>query len=372
MQNLKSLLVIFVALCVFSACEKEEKADLLIPSKYDGSTFATNTTKQATLRNQLDQLVTEVKKGRTAGTKVTFDALNAWYTGGNPSLKSITSVYYDSRLLGTDGWLAELAKASGTMYTPSAPNGGQGGVYGAYLFDENGLELEQMIEKGLFGAALFNHALTLAKGPITSATVDQLISIYGAHPDFPNTYIAAKASNPDKYLANYAARRDKNDGKGLYTSIRDNFIKLQAAVKAGNDYQQEQDEALKAILENWEKVNAATVINYCHSVISVMSSTNPNDTQKSGALHSYGEAVGFIHGWRTISSKIITDAQIDEILTLLNAVPGANPTSYKFLTSPETELSKLLQVISKLKSIYKFTDQEVEDFKKNWVTEQAR
>ncbi len=362
-----------LAVFFFAACEDNDKADLVIPATYDGAAFATNTTTQAAVRNNLEKLVNEAKKARTAGATVTFDALTTLYATGTPSIKSVTTSYYDSRLAGTGNWLEELAKASGGTYTPATPTGGQGGVYGSYLFDENGLELEQLVEKGLFGAAMYNHAVTLADGAITLATVDQLVSIFGAHPDFPNSN-TSKVANPDKFLATYAARRDKNDGNGLYSQMKNAFIKLQAALKAGDDYKEEQEEALDALFTTWEKINAATIINYCHQTIAGLSATNPTDAQKSAALHAYGEGVGFTHGWRGLSSKykIITDTQIDEILTLLNAPQNGTPTSYKFVTDPVNELPKLTQIITKLKGIYKFSDQEIEDFKKNWVSEQGR
>ena len=105
-----------------------------------------------------------------------------------------------------------------------------------------------------------------------------------------------------------------------------------------------------------------------------MSATNPTDSDKAASLHAYGECVGFVHGWRTIPQgyKTITDAEIDEILTLLNAPVDATPTSYKFISDPLNELPKLTQVIQKLKTRYQFSDQEIEDFKKNWVAEQGR
>lgn len=108
-------------------------------------------------------------------------------------------------------------------------------------------------------------------------------------------------------------------------------------------------------------------INYCHSVISTMSATNPTDAQKAGALHAYGECVGFIHGWRTIPQayKTITNAEIDEILTLLDAPYYGTPTSWKFITDPLNELPKLTQVIGELNAKYGFMNQEIEDFKKN-------
>ena len=175
-------------------------------------------------------------------------------------------------------------------------------------------------------------------------------------------------------MAVYAARRDKNDGNGFYTQLKNNFIRLQAVAKAGADYKKEQDEAVADIKLTWEKVNAATVINYCHAVIANMSKTNPAEADKANSLHAYGECVGFIHGWRTIpqTQKKITDAQIDEILTLLNAPATGPPTSYLFITDPVNQLPKLTQVINKLKTVYGFTDAQIEDFRKNWLNEQAR
>lgn len=354
------------------SCGKD-KAPLVIPATYDASAYSTNTTTQYAVRNQLDALVNEAKKGRTAGVVVDAATLNQLYTAGTPSLKSLTTAYYDGRLSGAGGWLQALADASGGAYAPGTP-AGQGGAYGGYLFDENGLEMEQMLDKGLYGAALYHHAVSLTQGNITPATVDQLVAIFGAHPDFPNTPTAGKATNPDKFMANYAARRDKNDGLGLYSQAKNALIKLQAAVKAGADYHQERDEALAAFRQTWEKVNFATVINYCHSVISRMSATNPSDADKAAALHAYGECVGFIHGWRTLPQayRLITDAEIDALLVLLNAPWDGTPTSYTFATDPVNQLSKLTQVIQQLKTKYGFSDQEVEDFKQNWVAVQGR
>ncbi|MBL7774791.1 MAG: hypothetical protein JNK89_02245 [Saprospiraceae bacterium] len=314
-----------------------------------------------------------MKKSRSAGVAVDFATLNHLYTTGTPSLAAITTPYYHNRISGAEGWLDELAKASGNTYQPGSPQN-QGGTYGGYLFDEYGLDLEQIIEKGLFGAAFYNHAFGLMQNNPTPETADQLVCIFGAHPDFPNTDNANKATNPDRFMAQYAARRDKNDGTGFDTQIKNAFIKLQAAEKAGDQYREEQQEALETIRITWEKINFATVINYCHFTISKLSATNPTDVDKASALHAYAEAVAFVHGWRTLptASRRITDTQIDELLTLLRAPYNDTPTAYLFLTDPVNQLPQLTQVIEKLKSIYGFSAQEIADFKENWVTKQGR
>lgn len=361
----------------FFSCDNDDEnklPQLEIPSSYDGANFTTSTVTQRAVLSQLAALTIELQRGRR-GETVTQQTLQNLFKAGNPSVEAATTPYYTGRLNGTGGWFDELAKGSGgSIYTPGIPQG-EGGTLGGYLFDENGLELEQIIEKGLFGAALYNHAITLFSAQMTSQNVDQVLAVYGATPAFSNSSSNNVASDVrDRFMANYAARRDKNDGNGLYTQIKMSFLKLQAATKAGVGYQTEKDDAISELKLLWEKANAATIINYCHFTIARLSATNPSSNDVGAALHAYSEAVGFLHGWRTIpqAHKRISDNQIDGLLVLLNAPHNGIPTSYKFATAPVTELPKLTQVIDQLQTLYQFSAQEVEDFKKNWVTEQGR
>nr|MBI1230232.1 hypothetical protein [Cytophagales bacterium] len=366
---------LFLLSSVLSSCGDEgERPALSIPTSYDASGYSASTPVQQAVLAQLAALTTEMQKGRR-GETVAQGSLVSLYRAGNPNLEAVTTAYYNGRLLGTGGWFDELAKSSGgTVYTPGIPQG-EGGTLGGYFFDENGLEMEQMVEKGLFGAALYNHATTLLSTQMTSENVDQLLAIYGATPAFSNSSSSNVASDVrDRFMANYAARRDKNDGNGLYTQTKTAFLKLQAATKAGQGYEMEKDEAIADIKLLWEKANAATIINYCHTTISRLSATNPSANDIGAALHAYSEAVGFLHGWRTIpqGNKRITDNQIDALLVLLNAPHNAVPTSYKYVTDPVNELPKLSQVINQLQTLYQFSAQDIEDFKKNWVSEQGR
>lgn len=349
------------------------RPDLVMPASYDGSSFSANTVSERAVLDQLKNLVDTLKKGRTAGKSILLADLNTLYNSGSPSLASLTSPYYQQKINQTDGWLEDAAKASGGIYQPGPPVG-EGGVFVSYLFDENGLEPEQLIEKGLFGSLLFKLANEYLAGPISLKAVDRALAILGGNPSFPNSPTATNVSDPDIQFFTYVSRRDKNDGNGFYTQLKVQFIKLQAAVKAGKDYEKEQQEAAAQIRLLLEQVNGATIVNYCHAIISAMSSTNPTDLQKAGALHSLGECIGFLHGYRQLPSgnRKISDLQIDENLALLQAPIQAIPTCYKVVTSPETELNKLSQVIENMKLIYGFSGQQMEDFKKNWVNEQGR
>jgi hypothetical protein len=376
LNGIKAIAFGLLSSILLISCDKIEdgRPDLVIASEYDGTNFLASSTVERAVTGQLAALTTEMQKGRR-GEQVLKETLEALYKAGNPSLEAVTTTYYNGRILGVGGWLDELAKASGgTTYTPGTPEG-QGGTLGGYLFDENGLELEQLVEKGLFGAALYHHATTLLSASMTLENVDQVLATYGATPAFANSGTSNVAAEVrDRFMAVYAARRDRNDGNGMYTQIQNAFLKLQAATKAGEEYQTEKLEAIADLKLLWEKVNAATIINYCHTTINRLSATNPTNEDLGAGLHAYGEAVGFIHGWRTIPQehKLITDAQIDAILVLLNAPYNATPTSYRFATDPVNELPKLEQLIQQLQALYGFSNQEIEDFRRNWVADQGR
>lgn len=344
---------------------------LVIPAAYDSSNFVSHTSEQTAFLARFKTLVDTIKKGRT-GSAFTFGLLNSLFQTGDPSVSSVSTEYYRNQILGENGYLMDLVRAGGNTYTPGPPSG-NGGTFGGYLFDRNGVEPEQLIEKGLFGAGLFHTLNLYFEKSQTLAVVNQEMAIVGLNPTFPNTS-STKAPKPDVFFAVYMARRDKNDGQGFYTLIKNDFLKLQAAAKWGDTYSKEKAEAIAGIRSNMEKVNAATIINYCHSVQSTMSKTNPTEADKGAALHALGECIGFAHGYRQLPVRFrkITDAQIDSVLSQLYYPINGTPEPWKFITAPAENLNRLSTVITSLKGIYGFTDAQIEDFKKNWVVEQNR
>ena len=373
MKNIiKNITVALFIATTFVACKKD-KEDLQIPDSYNGSTFEANTTQEYEIRSQLKTLTDEMKKGRVNGVTVDASTLNDLYSAGTKSLSSITISQYNAQI---PALFNELAAASGGTYDATLPVSGQGGTYGGsskYLFDENGVELEQLVEKGLFGAALYNYtASQILTGDVDQAKLDKALALFGANPSFANSSDGSKHQNPDVFGAVYAARRDDNSGNGIYLTVKKNFIKAQAAIKAGSDYNEERDEAVAEILLNWEKALAATVINYSFDGISRLSSTTPDDAYRAGALHSLGEGVGFAGGLKFIARKKIKDSTIDAVLTKLKYPYGGPGTMHEFVKNPAQTVADLQEIVNLLKQEYGFSDVEVESFKKNWVAEQQR
>ena len=389
-------MLLAVGLIFFASCKKDDKVtvppppELQIPTFYDSTGYAANVVTESQVRAQLAALTRQMQVGRHMDSAVTLAALQALYNG--TTLRAVTGASYQAKV---DTALRELARASGkgVRYAwENAPNGDGGvipttvGGRTGYLYDEHVLEMEQVVEKGLFAAAMYNHAVSLiSAGNITEATIDRLVEIYGAKPGFGNN---ERNSDPnrDRFSAQYAARRsDTANANSLYAQIKRNLITAKAAVKAGSAFNQLRDQALADFKLNWEKALAATVINYCHSTLDGLRAPNRDDGIVTGAMHAYGEAVGFLSGWKAVppSQRRITDAQIDELLDLLRAPYNqtANAQSYLFLStnSATAQLYRLdgrndpnTGVIERLAQIYGFSNAEVEDFRRNWVNVQNR
>ena len=355
MKHVFSLATSMLLAVLIVGCSDDGVQPIDIPTTYDSTGYANAVIAENLLIKQHQDFVTLLKTGRTAGTVVDYasalTAMQAHLTEANDSLKTMFPVY-----------LQELTKASGNTYDPFATIQTDGGTYGGYLFDENGLEIEQILDKAAFMGMFYHKASRMS---VTSESTHKLIALFGATPRFSNS---DKATNfPDILSAAYAARRDKNDGNGLYIAFKKNVISMQAHQKAGSDYVNETLNERKGMLLAWEKAIMATVVNYCFSAHAKFTMTNPQATDNGAGLHAVSENIGFILGLKGVSEKKITNAQIDELLALLNSQKPA-----VFVTDAFTNAPALLQVIARIKSIYGFTDQEIEDFKVNWVTTQNR
>jgi hypothetical protein len=270
-------------------------------------------------------------------------------------------------------WVPELALASNDgFYHPdsSIQSNGHGGGYTLngskrYLYDENGLEPQQVIEKGLYMALMYNKMKQIISS--TDETLShRLLALMGANPNFNNS---ANGQNADRLGANYIARRDQNDGLGLYSQNRRILTALQIAAKTASPIAASQ--AANEFLLAYEKGIAATIINYLHQTNAFISVTSPTDDDLSAALHAYSEAVGFTIGHIGLETTL-GDDRMAQILALLNYNNGPDSETYLVATDRFNTVEKNNQAIELLKEVYSFSDAEIESFRFNWVAEQGR
>jgi hypothetical protein len=364
------ILVLGLLIGLFWGCKKDkdepqnQKNPLTVPSDYgyDSVSYYNNASQALNYANALVNFENELKKGRDITYSLQKAKLDSMYL----ILKSITP---NSIQLMHEQYLNEIVQASGKTHDPFAPN--EGGIYGGYIFNKDGVDLHELLTKSIWGISFLNEMNKLTANLSNKSQIDAMIAYYGAHPYFKNSYNSTlHGTYADKFSANYAARRDKNDGSGFYTKIKYNFLKLKAAVEAGENYNTEKQEAIHDIYKYIEKVYAATVINYCYSAKSKLELSNPTSNDFGSALHALGEAIVFITNIQNMTQKTLSDSDAQYILEQFNFKP--TPNLNLFVTQTFNQLPKLNNVLNKLKSVYGFTDAEMEDFKNNWVQVQNR
>ncbi len=359
-----------------TSCKEDDpigKSTLVIPNSYGASNFEANTVEENLLTQNFNDLVSLMKTGQDTLVQVKMsDLLAAWNKGGANSVKAKSGWYVNEV---ETVYFPDLMRNSGKTYHPDHGDTATiGGIFGGRLLDKGAFEILQAVDKGAYGSLYLHQIVELAKDGIDLKDIDKMLALYGAHPDFPNTPNAANATNPDRSIANYAARRDKNDGTGFYSKIKYDFLMLQAACAAGSEYREEKNQAFTSLIQNIEKSIMATSINYMYATIEKLSKTKPTDEDKAGALHDLSEAISFIYGFKNLQSSHIqiTTTQVEEILALLEFEGSQVNPLYHFTNDPISYLPQIMEAQMKMKAIYNFTDQEMNDFKSNWVSVQGR
>lgn len=360
------VLLLLVAVVAFTACTSDTTdPGPVTPATYDSTGFGSATQAEFEIRSNMASLVALMKTARQPGVRLSQSEIAS-------RLAPLSGFIPQSFTEKLATYSAELADASGgTLNWLSRPGmNANGGTYGGYLFSEHGLEMEQMIDKGLYGAMFYTHARSLVASAVTKENVHRMLALFGANPDFPNTDRAQV--RPDVFAAAYCARRDQNDGRGMYSEIRREFIRAQTAISESKSA--EARLAVEAAFRLWERAIMATVINYTYTVVTELSATNPSDSSRGLAMHAYGECIGFLTGWRFVNAadRTITTAQIDELLSLLKAPLNGPWTCYDIWQQPQVNLTRVVNARETLQSIYSFSDEEMISFKSNWVNVQGR
>lgn len=353
---------LMMSILIISSCGEDDDAtpNLEIPTNYTSPTYNNNVGSERTV---IDELQTMTDGANAAESNA--QSSSAAPIPYPPTLQSVTLPTYSALV---EAWLVELVNSANDDDEFQNPGDGtpapgeEGGLLGTRLLDENGLELEQMVQKGSFGAALYNHALTVINtGDLTDPnTIDKLIEIHGTDPSFDPSGTTAAAT--------YSRRRSNQTTQtGAFYNIRTALITARAAIEGGRTFDEQRDQALQDYLLAWEESNFATVIYYCQATINQLNAAtqlpdgDEKDVALGNAMHAYAEGVGFAHGFKGLSDKVISDAQIDNILNLLLAPEGQTPESYRFLNDASL-LSNCQTIIDDIQAIYGFTDEQVTSF----------
>ena len=282
------------------------EAPYIIPTTYSFTDASGNNTVnysgQTERLNQLREMVVLMKSATSA--VVYPEDLKAMFSneGGNgngnfsfTSTKQLKDKCFavDQALFET--WMDKLALASVSFGSQAAD--GQAGILttgtSTYLFDENGKEYLQLIEKGLMGAVFMNQALNLyfstSKMDVDNTTpidvanglyytamehhFDEAFGYFGVGIDFPTTI-------PNDFWGKYC--NNQNATLNSNADMMSNFRKGRSAIS--NNYLTDRDKAIKAISKEWEEISAFQAKKYLQDAISFFG----NDDAKY--LHALSEA----------------------------------------------------------------------------------
>ena len=282
--------------------------------------------------NQLSEIVTKMKTGTT--TTVDAQELKDMFANVNDngngnfsfsSSKQLKNKCFDLDQTMFEGWMDDLAAASVDNATTAAD--GQAGTLTSgtdtYLFDANGVEHVQLIEKGLMGAVFMYQALNVYFGDDkmnvdNSSAVDpgagkhyttmehhfdEAFGYFGVETNFPATV-------PDRFWGKYC---DKQDAiLNCNTDMMNQFLKGRAALSA--NVLADRDAAIQAIRTEWEQISAYQAMAYLDAAIGYFGSDDAK------FLHALSEAYAFAWNLRyaPVETRQMSTIEHTALMALFN------------------------------------------------------
>lgn len=348
MRTLKiSPLLLLLSIAILASCKKEtDQDDIINPSpsaicntndycfERNGATSVDFSGQTARI-NQLEELTNYMKTANTSGVTVSADQLKEMFSNADGSGSSFFSTnasvpgkqLKDKCFLPNVGfyetWMEDLETAS--QSTVPGENGVAGVVVSIndpskqYLFDENGFEHIQLIEKGLFGDVLYYQAcdyylqgvideifdnINLVEGKNYKEMehkFDEAFGYFGAPIDFPNS------SSANRVHAKYCEGRNA----ALETNtIMDDFKSARQAISTSTAIDQNVFAPIEDIKLKWHRVIAGTVIYYLK-----VAKLNMDDPAIKN--HVLSEAYAFLGNLIHNSGYNLSPEQVEEARNLL-------------------------------------------------------
>lgn len=342
---------------------------MVTPAAWDAPSFMTNAAAALAVRAQIDMLTGDpLMRGAENGT-VTVDMvsdLEAVYNAGTPVLSSQVQPALDAVM---DDAFAEFVAivAAGQVdlidangWSPGA-NGGLFSTTRKAGFNAGAIEVRQIVDKGLFVGAMFNHALKLTEGTIDAAKIDAMAAAWGSNATLDS------ATRTDS--ANYSF------AMGFHAKIAKNLTDAKAYA-ADSKCTAERDAALRAFFQNWEQSMYARGLFYANRGPSGIASATTDD-QRATALHEVAEGLGLIFGFYGLPNpasgpfasgvRKVSDADIDAILTSLGvsrtdlaaSTMGPNYLDNALGGNSQPWQDGVIAAENKIKMIYALSDADI-------------
>ncbi|NRA13307.1 MAG: DUF4856 domain-containing protein [Crocinitomicaceae bacterium] len=255
--------------------------------------------------DQLSEMVTLMKTGNatTLDAQILKDMFANTNGDGNGNFTFTSTKQLKNKCFTIDQPLFETFMdnlAAASVDNATTATDGQAGtlISGAstYLFDANGVEQVQVIEKGLMGAVFLNQALNTyfgaGKMDVDNTTAvdavagkyytemehhwDEAFGYFGVSTDFPTTV-------PDRFWGKYCNSQDGSIN--CNADMMDQFLEGRAALSA--DILEHRDVAIDAIRTEWEDISAYQAMTYLDGAVGYFGADDAK------FLHVLSEAYAF-------------------------------------------------------------------------------
>ncbi|MGB1316592.1 MAG: DUF4856 domain-containing protein [Flavobacteriales bacterium] len=301
---------------LFTSCNTDKGEDNLdVPATYSFTRNGSSTVSHSGQTQRLDMLAlmtSYMKSSNTVGSPaLDAQALKDMFANENDPFsgqtytKNLKSKCFTSDVSMFEGFMDDLATASQAAGTASEGTAGvlvegSSDPTVGYRVNANGVELTQVIEKGLMGSVFFYQAmetyLTAERMGTTGNSdleegenhtsmehyFDEAFGYFGIPNDYPNAATIEDA----RFWGKYCNKREEGLYSGINNEIATEFRTARAAI-AAKDYDA-RDEAIQTIQQKWAIVIAASAVDYLNEA---HSSAGTYEYQRH---HVMSEAIGFM------------------------------------------------------------------------------
>ncbi|MDC1211879.1 DUF4856 domain-containing protein [bacterium] len=312
--------------CKDDPVDTELPTPVKVPETYDFDNVSYSG--QTERLTQLEEMSTYLKTANSDGVELDKSVLTAMFenTGenANGNFTFTSSKQLKDKCFEPDQALIDSYFESAVTSSQSTESGSEGvagrissaGGSESRLFDENGWEPQQLIEKVLMGAVFYYQATSIylstdkmnvdneiveeGEGTTMQHHWDEAYGYFGASKDFPDD------TENLRFWAKYCNGRDPllNSNEKLGDALRTG----RAAINA--ERYDTRDEAIVEVRKQWELVCAATAIHYINGGIE-------NIADDYTRNHELSEAFAFVHCLQYNEDKVISSGQMDEVKDLI-------------------------------------------------------
>jgi hypothetical protein len=375
---MRRIIIPSLILMIFSySCKKNNQStantNYSVPTTY---TFANvNDTASLQLLAMADQVLAAINRANSSpntvvSTQTLDDMLNN--TGGyfidsaltlNASGLTLAACFPAAALTDVQNYFDSvgLYSQSTTAASPGVPGVSPSSVTPSklYLLSPNGVFYSQVTKKAFMGMCAYQIADVYMADSINSTTDttilehywDKAFGFFGVPVNFPANTAGLR------YFGSYS--NQVNAGLGSNTTIMNAFLKGRAAI-ANNDLTTMKAQAA-LLISTFDSLDAAAIVQEMHE-------TNTN-IESGDAVAAYGtlsESLGFVRNlaYNNSPNRIITSAQIAQLLALYDSTNPNSPNLYNFvgvnagLTVAQIE-AKTNAIAQLIGQIYGFTATEL-------------